>query len=262
MPLEFSGPAKLLDEDKIAEAARQLNCEVSAVRAVIDVESRGGFLPDGRPKILFERHYFSRLTNKRYDASHPDISQGSWGGYGAGGANQYTRLATAIKLDRAAALRSASWGMFQIMGDNFKLVGFATVEAFVAAMVSGEAAQLDAFVAFVKKNGLADELARHDWAGFARGYNGPNYRANRYDEKLATAYQFHNRGAPRTESPRPTLRLGDSGESVRELQTLLKVSVDGDFGPLTKKAVIKFQKSKSLYADGIVGRNTWAALTS
>ena len=82
-------------------------------------------------------------------------------------------------LDRDAALRSASWGAFQIMGDNFGTAGYADAVSLVAAMVSGEPAQLDAFVAFVKKNRLDDELARHDWAGFARAYNGSAYRDNR-----------------------------------------------------------------------------------
>lgn len=259
MPLAFSGPATPLDEAAIADAAKKLDCEVAAVRAVIDVESRGGFLPDGRPKILFERHYFCRLTKGRFDAAHPNISNGQWGGYGAGGAHQYDRLAEAIACDRDAALRSASWGLFQIMGDHCRSLGFADAESFVKAMVSGEAAQLDAFVSFVKKNGLADELARHDWAGFARGYNGPAYRANRYDEKLSAAYAFHNRGAPRTDSPRPTLRIGDQGKAVEDLQALLGIRTDGDFGPKTKAAVVAFQKKKGLFADGIVGRNTWAA---
>ena len=41
------------------KAAKELNCEVAAIRAVAEVESlKGGFLPDGRPKILFERHVF------------------------------------------------------------------------------------------------------------------------------------------------------------------------------------------------------------
>src|SRR5688572_3325692 len=115
MPLEFSGPATPLDDAAIADAAKKLGCEVAAVRAVIDVESRGGFLSDGRPKILFERHYFSRLTKRKFDASHPGVSNGQWGGYGAGGAHQYDRLNQAAALDRDAALHSASWGLFQIM---------------------------------------------------------------------------------------------------------------------------------------------------
>jgi len=260
MPLEFSGPATPLDDAAIASAAAKVGCEAAAIRAVIDVESRGGFLPDKRPKILFERHYFSRLTKCRFDAAHPDISNAKWGGYGPGGANQYDRLARAIALDRDAALRSASWGLFQIMGDHCTSLGYSDAEAFVAAMVSGEAAQLDAFVGFVKKNRLDDELVRHDWAAFARGYNGPAYRENRYDTKLAAAYAFHSKGAPRTDSVRPTLRLGDKGPAVQELQNLLGIAADGDFGPGTKAAVLAFQKKKGLVADGIVGRGTWAAL--
>ena len=259
MPLEFAGPATPLDDEAIESAARKIGCQVAAVRAVIDVESRGGFLADKRPKILFERHYFSRLTKRKYDASHPAISNPKWGGY-KGGKAEYDRLGEAIALDRDAALRSASWGAFQIMGDNYRVCGFQDVEDFVAAMVSGEPAQLDAFVAFVKKNRLDDELIRTDWAGFARGYNGPAYRVNKYDEKLEAAYRFHSAGGPHVLSPRPLLRQGDRGDTVKELQTLLGITADGDFGPKTKAAVIKFQKSKKLYADGIVGKNTWAAL--
>lgn len=261
MPLEFAGPATPLDDEAIENAARKIGCQVAAVRAVIDVESRGGFLADKRPKILFERHYFSRLTGRQYDASHPAISNPNWGGY-KGGTAEYDRLGEAISLDRDAALRSASWGAFQIMGDNYRVCGFQSAEDFVAAMVAGEPAQLDAFVAFVKKNHLDDELIRTDWAGFARGYNGPAYRANKYDEKLAAAYRFHSAGGPHVLSPRPLLRQGDRGDAVKELQVLLGITADGDFGPMTKLAVVRFQKARKLYADGIVGKNTWAALAT
>jgi hypothetical protein len=261
MALEFSGPATGLDDAAIEAAATKIGCQVAAVRAVIDVESRGGFLPDTRPKILFERHYFARLTKGEFSGSNPDISNPKWGGY-KGGAAEYERLGRAIKLDRDAALRSASWGAFQIMGDNYKLCGFATAEDFVKAMVSGAPAQLDAFVAFIKKTGLSDELIRTDWAGFARGYNGPAYRANKYDDKLGAAYRFHSDGGSHADSPHPLLRQGDKGETVEQLQRALGIKDDGDFGPNTKKAVIAFQKKNGLYADGIVGKNTWARLNT
>jgi len=248
----------MVDKD-VEGAATALGCQVAAVRAVLDVESRGGFLPDKRPKILFERHFFHRLTKGKFDKGHAGISSATPGGY-SGGAAEYTRLAEAIGLDRNAGLRSASWGAFQIMGDNCKLAGFADVEGFVAAMVAGEGPQLTAFVAFVKAAGLADELRRTDWAGFARGYNGPNYAINRYDEKLAAAYLLHSAGGERVRSPQPLLQMGDSGDEVKTLQTALKIKADGDFGPGTKAAVIAFQKGKKLYADGIVGPQVWRAL--
>ncbi len=256
---EFTGnPAPLQDAD-FERAAKSIGCTVAAVRAVAEVESRGGFLPDGRPKILFERHIFSRLTGRKFDAANPAIANPAAGGY-SGGPAEYDRLARAIALDRAAALQSASWGAFQIMGFNHKAVGFADAEKFVKAMVSGQAAQLDAFTAFIKANGLADELIRRDWAGFARGYNGPDYARNKYDIKLAAAFTLHNHGGARTENPRPVLRMGDKGDDVKLLQIALKLTADGDFGPGTKAAVIKAQKAAKLYPDGVVGQQTWQAI--
>ncbi|HYC03497.1 MAG TPA: N-acetylmuramidase family protein [Azospirillaceae bacterium] len=190
-PLPFQGAATKLADADIARAAAALGCAPAAVRAVLKVETggKGGFLPDGRPRILFEAHLFSRATGGRYDAGHPAISAPSWNRkLYAGGAGEYDRLAAAVALDRTAALASASWGLFQILGSNFRECGHADVEAFVAAMVSGEGAQLDAFVNYVRRRKLDDELREGRWADFARAYNGPAYAANQYDTKLAAAF--------------------------------------------------------------------------
>lgn len=62
------------------------------------------------------------------------------------------------------------------------------------------------------------------------------------------------------------LRFGYAGKIVQEMQKLLEShgfdvgTPDGDFGAKTKAQVIAFQKARNLYADGIVGGNTWAAL--
>lgn len=61
---------------------------------------------------------------------------------------------------------------------------------------------------------------------------------------------------------RPTLRRGEEGEAVEELQRLLDVTADGNFGPVTEMAVIALQRARGLIADGIVGPRTWAALTA
>lgn len=69
-------------------------------------------------------------------------------------------------------------------------------------------------------------------------------------------------------STRPTLRRGDKGEAVKDLQKKLlalgyalpKYGADGDYGAETEKAVKAYQTASGLTADGIVGKKTWAAL--
>lgn len=178
----------VLTEVDFVRAANVLRCDVAAIRAVCQVEAPGGgFLADGRPRILFERHQFSKRTTGRWDASNPDISNRQRGGY-LGGAAEHDRLARAAALDRDAALQSASWGRFQIMGFNHEACGFDTLQAFINAMYRSEGDQLDAFVGFIQSEGLADELRDRRWTDFARRYNGPDFAANRYDTKLAAAY--------------------------------------------------------------------------
>ncbi|UJB73015.1 N-acetylmuramoyl-L-alanine amidase (plasmid) [Acaryochloris sp. 'Moss Beach'] len=65
---------------------------------------------------------------------------------------------------------------------------------------------------------------------------------------------------PPTSSSRPTLRQGDRGTAVKDLQTRLRITSDGIFGPQTEAAVIAFQRQAGLVPDGIVGPKTWAAL--
>jgi hypothetical protein len=190
--MNFTGAATPLKANDIAQAAARLQCESAAIWAVCDIESAGGgFLPDKRPKILFEAQLFARLTQHYWDQTHPDISSPVWNRalYGATGAHQYDRLAQAMALDEDAALESASWGMFQVLGMNFAQCGFASVGAYVTAMCQGEGAQLAAFCDFCRRGGLDRYLRAHDWTRFALAYNGPGEAANGYDTKLAAAYR-------------------------------------------------------------------------
>lgn len=58
----------------------------------------------------------------------------------------------------------------------------------------------------------------------------------------------------------PVIRRGAEGDVVSYLQGLLAIKKDGAFGSTTQTAVIKYQKSRGLIADGIVGFGTWTAL--
>ncbi|HUS13013.1 MAG TPA: N-acetylmuramidase family protein [Pyrinomonadaceae bacterium] len=185
--------SKALSESDYVEAAALLKCDVPAIKAVAEVESSGaGFLKDGRPKILFERHKFREFTNGRHNQKHPDIS-GARGGYGASGAHQWERFSEAFALDPSAAIQSCSWGKFQVMGFNFRISGFKNPEDFRAAMEKSEGEHLKAFCNFITGNSLDGALRKLQWAKLAEGYNGAKYRENRYDTKLAAAYKKYSK---------------------------------------------------------------------
>ncbi|MES1199816.1 MAG: N-acetylmuramidase family protein [Pseudomonadota bacterium] len=172
--------------------AQRFNCEWEAVAAVSKVESGtvGAFGADGRPTILFEPHIFSRLTSHQYDATHPTISYPTFGTrpYPRSQDDRYAQLSEAYALNPEAALKSASYGKFQILGQNHNVCGFATAADFVSDMSKSETRQLAAFEAFVRNNNLVHALQSKDWAAFARGYNGPGYQQTHYDTKMADAY--------------------------------------------------------------------------
>ena len=186
--LDFQGNASALSADGLAGAATKLGVGAAEIWTVVGVETSGcGFIADGRPTILYERHIFSRLTNHKFDDG--DISDPTPGGYGLPGAHQYDRLRRAIAKDRTAALMSASWGIGQVMGENHQMANFADVESMVAAMSDSEDKQLGAMANFLIANGLPNALRVHDWTSFARGYNGPNFAINRYDVLLNAEFQ-------------------------------------------------------------------------
>ena len=178
-----------LTAQDFTDAAVTLGCSVAVIKAVCQVEApKGGFLPSGEPTILFERHQFSKRTGRKFDISHPRISSPKPGGY-LGGQAEHTRLTEAVALDRHAALESASWGKFQIMGFNHAPAGFDSLQSFITAMYQSEGRQLKAFVSFIQHEGMAVFLRDRRWADFARRYNGANFAINNYDINLAAAYR-------------------------------------------------------------------------
>lgn len=187
---------KLLTQRDIDRAAQQLGVPVASIMAVNEVESRGaGFFEDGRPVILFERHImYRRLKAADYNADdlsvkYPRLVNKLPGGY-RGGWPEYTRLKSAQTIDHDIALESASWGQYQIMGYHWQALGYASVQAFVEAMHASESEHLAAFVRFIEADpALHKALKSKKWAEFAKIYNGPAYKQNLYDIKLARAFE-------------------------------------------------------------------------
>lgn len=177
--------------DEFEAAAKRIGCEVEVIKAIAMQETADrGAWDDvrGRPTILFERHKFSLYSKSVWDKTHPDISNptaGGWGFY----RQQYPKLQRAAILDETAALLSASWGLFQLMGFNYAACGYDSVDAFVTGMLESQSKHLDAAVNFTLANAtLKDAFVKRLWKTLAKNYNGANYAKNNYDKKIEGYY--------------------------------------------------------------------------
>ncbi|MGB1425604.1 MAG: N-acetylmuramidase family protein [Paracoccaceae bacterium] len=186
--------AQAITDYDYEQAASRLGCTRAQIKAFAAIESGGSsFSNNGRPKILFEAHYFSRLTKRRYDRSHPSISSRRWNRrlYARHMPGRYNRLAKAVSLNVDAGLSSASWGKFQIMGAHWKTLGYESAWDFAMKHVESEKNHLDAFCRFIEKNGLKTALRKckannpDSCRAVVKRYNGPAYAKNNYHVKLA-----------------------------------------------------------------------------
>lgn len=186
----FTNPrAPAITVDALNTYAAMLGCTAKQLRAVASVESSGsGFDTLGRPKILFERHLFHRLTNGRWT---PAIySDPSPGGYSV---NSWDKLLAACAHDPDAAFGACSWGKFQVLGLHWSELGYESSFALAHSCVRSEAAHYELLVRFIEANHLQSALAAlstdpETCRAFAKSYNGPGYVTNgAYHVKLAEA---------------------------------------------------------------------------
>lgn len=245
LPLSAAGLSAVVD---------RLRVDPPTVWALLGVETSGcGYLADRRPNILYERHLFYRLTRGAFDDE--DISAPAQGGYGKQGLAQYDRLERAIALDREAALKSTSWGLGQVLGNNYKEAGYESVEDMVRQMLQSEDCQLAAVCSFIESASLVALLRKRDWAAFARRYNGPAYEKNLYDLRLNAEYVKCACGLV------PDL-------NVRTAQLYLTYlgyhpgPVDGVAGALTRSAVAEFQKRHGLRQTGAIDEAVVSSLST
>lgn len=215
LQLHIYAETRYVNDDAFVEASKNLGVPQSYVRAIAECESSGeSFLKDGSVKILFERHWFKRklaealknvtvrthvasklggavgsaetilaLVEKKYE----NLCSSERGGY-KGGYAEWDRLNLAMDLDIESACMAASYGGYQLMGFNHKVCGYNTAKAMMLALAVSESKHFLAMVAFIKGNsGMHAALKAGNWAKFAQQYNGPAYKENHYDTKLASS---------------------------------------------------------------------------
>lgn len=160
------------------------------------------------------------------------------------------------------------------MGAHWKSLGYESVDALVAEARASVEGQIGLMIRFIVDAGLVEALDTRDWPAFARRYNGPMYRRNRYDEKLGAAWDTcrarlegsgGRSGMAVARHPVPAIGPAARGPTVRDLQRALAalgypLVVDGAFGPATRGKLIAFQRDNGLAADGIAGPATMRAI--
>lgn len=190
---------KTLNESDLIKAAELLGVPVAEVATVAQVESSGhGFDATDKPAILFERHVFYKqlIKNGKSEADvarlaerMSNIVNQKRGGY-VGGINEQGRFSSACQIDETSAIESCSWGMFQIMGYHWARLGYTDAHDFQLHMQESEGEQLRAFCKFIiTDEKLHQALKNQNWTEFAEIYNGPAFKENIYDVKLARAFE-------------------------------------------------------------------------
>jgi hypothetical protein len=160
---------------KIVELAKARNIPAAVALAIFRIESGGkAFGKDGRMIIRYEPHIFAKYSPTRVEATR------------GGQAAEWDNFARASAVDPHAAKLSISMGAAQVMGFNFKMVGFPTVEAMFDALSKSEDAQIVSFFDFVKNRGIEEAARKGDWTTFARAYNGAGQQG--YDTMISSNY--------------------------------------------------------------------------
>ena len=260
-----------------AAIAHQYNLITAHVQAVVKVEAgNAGFWNDGNMKLLYEGHIAYRETTGalRDKLVAAGLAWKDWGDVAYGKASQSReRLRKAIEIAGDRAYRWASYGLGQIMGFNCEVCDFTSAKQMFEHFLTGEAAQVDGMMRFIKGKSILNALRDGAWKTFAYVYNGSGYAKNRYDTRLAEAFRQFSKGVaqPSPADPNPwsdgSLTIGDMGLVIEKIQRILvdngaKITIDGHFGRATAQAVRDFQKANGLTVDGIVGKKTDAVLQS
>lgn len=235
----------------------------------------------GRPLILPEKHVFHRNLpkNRRALALKKGLASTRWTranykGLGGGRSlisqnNRWDLLKKMEEFHERAGPTAASYGIFQVLGENWKSLGFSSPKAFQESQFTLEG-QVSAAFTYLKVNKILDDLIAWDVHKVCRVWNGPAYRKNNYHIKMINARNRWIKNLGNETSSNVTqkargLSLGSGGrgapenevERVLMLQELLiskthvRIKADGDFGPATHAALVAFQVSEGLEPNGL-----------
>lgn len=185
-----------LSQQDFVNAGAAINIRPHLLHAFYAVESSGsGFDQNGRLKILYEPHVVSRNTGRRLDGMrfpwkwkgqdiHVQLSykkwvdirkvpRDAWHPYRESDTGRWEMLATTYELEENAIM-GASYGGFQILGENAKKLGYIDTLDMIYSLYEGEFAHLDAAIRYLRMFNVLDALRAGDFATVEKAWNGPS----------------------------------------------------------------------------------------
>lgn len=280
---DFKGAAKRIEDLDLPRIAHRIGVGEDELHALIDTETNGkGFDAKGRPRMLFEPHrFYANLPESQRDAAvKAGLARKTWkvnGKVPKYPADSYPRLIKAMAINETAALKSASWGLGQIMGENHKLAGYETPQSMVRAFMADEEHHLDAMVNFIIASKIDDDLRvlaeldrptrPEDTIPIVRVYNGSGYAANDYHTKFAANHNKWRNIKDTAWSPDQVViqpepvsePVAQTEDLIASVQQLLRDKgypevgkVDNVFGTRTRNAILAFQADNNLPLTGVI----------
>ncbi len=256
--------------------AKDFNVPEAGLRAVIETETSGhGFTSAGQVEFLFEPHqmYKNVPKEKLQEAISKGVAYKFWkgpGNYPKTPALRWQQFQLACTIDETAAIKSASWGLGQIMGSEFAEAGYDSPQHMLVAFQKSEYEQVLGLAHLIKHRGLDADLrnfpdidaCRH----FALRFNGAQYAKNNYHNKLHDSFvRWAARKVPPPEQVTDgSLHMGDrdkekEGGPVWNAQQLLRskgysIKADGIFGNGTKITVLAWQANTERATTGFLSK--------
>lgn len=278
---KFYGP-KIEDID-IPRIGYRIGVGEDLIHGVMDTETAGRSTDSkGRLSALYEPHVAYRNSSgaTREKLVAAGLAYKNWGSkpYPK---DSYPRILKAMEIDETVALLATSWALPQMLGENYALAGYESVQAMVLDFLADEDNQLEAMVAFIQNARLDDELrvlqakldrgqpiTSDDARPFVRGYNGSRYAENNYHVTFAKNV---NKWAKIPDTPWSP-QDGHAGVSLPanlydgqyhpEVETVQKRldelgypevgAFDGKWGTKTRSAILSFRADNGLPLDPLI----------
>lgn len=241
-----------LTEDQVSAIRKQADIyglPQAFVLGIVEKESAGHvfWTINGKhvPAIRPEGHYFYRLLSgaQRTEAMNKGLAAKKAGTVHVPGKYEavYAMFNRMVAINKEVACQSISMGIGQVMGAHYQKLGYASAQDMFKHCCAGLDGQVEVMLRFITASPSLTRAAQTlDYTAFAKGYNGPGYKKNRYDTLLkqhTEKWQGKEAGAMAVEAHAGSERerieaLGFA--TVEEFQEHHGLSVDGKIGPLTR----------------------------